>query len=302
MFKKFFKFRKKIIKYFSLLCFFSFTSLPILSNSKFNQFTNLKEFSKSVTIGIETPSSSGSGVIIGKKNNKYLFITAKHVANIKPSQNDEYWVYSLLNSKTKYKVDNIFYPKVFSGYDLALGTFETSDDLPIALIFKRQKNFCLYQRIDSQQSNDERFERNCDDDWGIVGIPLVAGISIPTKSIPVPLFRSSNINMIGRVDGNNNGYEVIYTASSTVPGMSGGGVYGSRNCISISTTPGKKEFKGYYGGLFAIHGRSEEYLESGGRSGTSLGIPLDLFSNYFISISKEFGIPDPSYYSFYLCR
>ena len=85
MFKNFFKFRKKIRKYFSLLFIFSFTSLPILSNSKFNQFTNLKEFSKSVTIGIETPGSSGSGVIIGKKNNKYLFITAKHVANIKPS-------------------------------------------------------------------------------------------------------------------------------------------------------------------------------------------------------------------------
>ena len=108
--------------------------------------------------------------------------------------------------------------------------------------------------------------------------------------------------MIGRVDGNKNGYEVIYTASSTVPGMSGGGVYGSRNCISLATTPGVREFAGHYGGLFAIHGRSEEYLESGGRSGTSLGIPLDLFSNYFVSISQEFGIPDPSYYSFYLCR
>ena len=110
MFRNFFKFRKKLKKYLPLLCFLSFISLPILSSSKYNQFTNLKEFSKSVTIGIETPGSSGSGVIIGRKNNKYLFITAKHVANIKPSQNDEYWVYSLLNSKTKYKVDNIFYP------------------------------------------------------------------------------------------------------------------------------------------------------------------------------------------------
>ena len=41
--------------------------------------------------------------------------------------------------------------------------------------------------------------------------------------------------------------------------------------------------------------RISNNLESGGRSGTSLGIPLDLFSDYFKSISKDFGIP---YYYF----
>ena len=220
--EKFFKFRKKIRKYFLLLFIFSFTSLPIFSNSKFKQFANLKEYSKKVTIGLETPGSSGSGVIIGRKNNKYLFITAKHVANTKTSQNNEYWAYSVLNSKSKYKVDKIFYPKVFSGYDLALGTFETNDVLPIALIFRDTKDYCFLQTFYSQSSNDERFYKDCDDDWKIVGVPLVAGISIPTKSIPIPLFRSTNINLLGRVDGNQDGYEVIYTASSTVPGMSGG--------------------------------------------------------------------------------
>ena len=307
MFGELFIFRKKIKKYLPLLLFlFSFTTLPILSSVRYNfssQF-NLKEYAKTVTIGIETPGSSGSGVIIGRKNNRYLFITAKHVANIKPSQNNEYWVYSLINSQNKYKVDKIFYPKVFSGHDLALGTFETSDNLPIAVIFKpnfkKHKIFCYLQQTYYQKSNDERFIRNCDDDWEIVNIPLVSGISIPTKSIPVPLLRSSNINIIGRVKGNQNGYEVIYTTSSTVPGMSGGGVFGTRTC-NFGTKPGEENFAGYYGGLLAIHGMSEEYLESGGRSGTSLGIPLDLFSDYFKSISKDFGIP---YYYFApsLCR
>tara|TARA_B100000212_G_scaffold283246_1_gene223393 strand:- start:559 stop:747 length:189 start_codon:yes stop_codon:yes gene_type:complete len=56
-----FIFRKKIKKYFPLLFLFSFATLPILSSS-FNFYSKfiLKEYSKPVTIGIETPSSSCS--------------------------------------------------------------------------------------------------------------------------------------------------------------------------------------------------------------------------------------------------
>ena len=58
MLRSFFNFRKNLKKYFPLLFIYSFISLPTLSNSKFNQFTHLKEYSKKVTIGIETPGSN----------------------------------------------------------------------------------------------------------------------------------------------------------------------------------------------------------------------------------------------------
>jgi len=76
--------------------------------------------------------------------------------------------------------------------------------------------------------------------------------------------------------------------------MSCGSLFGTRTC-DFGTRPGEENFVVYYVGLLAIHGMSEEYLESGCWSGTSLGIPLDLFSDYFKSISKDFGIP---YYYF----
>ncbi len=42
--------------------------------------------------------------------------------------------------------------------------------------------------------------------------------------------------------------------------------------------------------LVAIHGRSEKY-HSGGRSGLSLGVPVDLINDYLIDNSKRLGIP-----------
>ena len=51
----------------------------------------------------------------------------------------------------------------------------------------------------------------------------------------------------------------------------GGGVFGARVC---------PDERGAYAGLLAIHGRSEGYGQSGGRSGTSLGIPLDSIKTF----------------------
>ena len=45
-----------------------------------------------------------------------------------------------------------------------------------------------------------------------------------------------------------------------------------------------------------MHGMSEEYGQSGSRSGIGLGIPLDLFTEFFRNNSKKYGIPDEKEY------
>ena len=52
------------------------------------------EYAKSISLGIETPGSSGSGFLIGKKKDTYFFLTAAHVAFSDPLE-EEYWAYSL---------------------------------------------------------------------------------------------------------------------------------------------------------------------------------------------------------------
>ena len=47
-------------------------------------------------------------------------------------------------------------------------------------------------------------------------------------------------------------------------------------------------------GLIAIHGRSEEYI-SGGRSGMSLAVPIDLAKDYLTKNADNSGIPRGGY-------
>ena len=110
---------------------------------------------------------------------------------------------------------------------------------------------------------------------------------MPSKSVSVPIFRKISAVLLDRARGNKDGYEVLYEAS-TVPGMSGGPIVGWREaCLTqnegfYSTTPS-------YFSLIAIHGRSEAY--GAGRSGMSLGVPIDLISDYLSKNSSKYGIP-----------
>ncbi len=98
-------------------------------------FKGLAEFAKRVSIGIETPVTSGSGVIIGRKGNKYFFLTAQHVASGNP-EFEEFTAYSLLGESPKrYKISKFIKPKVMEGKDIVIGVFESNDDLEPALIF-----------------------------------------------------------------------------------------------------------------------------------------------------------------------
>jgi hypothetical protein len=110
---------------------------------------------------------------------------------------------------------------------------------------------------------------------------------MPTKAVTVALFRFTEAALLERAAGNQNGYEFLYQAS-TVPGMSGGPLVGWRavNCHDDDSTLPPQ---GYFS-LLAIHG-SEGYDQGGGRSGISLGVPIDLISEYLKINAEKFWVP-----------
>tara|TARA_Y100001968_G_scaffold309447_1_gene329225 strand:+ start:73 stop:999 length:927 start_codon:yes stop_codon:yes gene_type:complete len=259
-------------------------------------FEGLKDFAKSVTLGIETPASSGSGILIGKKGDTYFFLTAGHVA-ISDPQKEEFWAYSVAGGQTKqYQITSFEKPKAFEGKDIVIGSFTTKDQLQIALIFPLDIEkyvpappslpFPTWQGLGSMNGKIFDYE------WDIQGPPLIGGVSIPTRAITIPIFRFSTGVMQMRAPGNQQGYEAIYSATSTLPGMSGGGIYGARVCPDGKFDPDSNRISwGAYPGVIGMHGMSEEYGSSGGRSGTSLGVPLDLFVEYFGKNADRYGIP-----------
>lgn len=223
---------------------------------------------KEITIGIGTPSGTGSGVIIGKKGQTYTALTSRHVI---PSfnKNDEYEVYSPY-SKQYYIIENVDYPSS-DDVDIIVIQFKSSDQLKLAVIndFYNQKSFLPIPTTSVAKN------WNVESD-GVRG----GGISMPTKSVTVPIFRFTEAALLERAIGNQNGYELLYQAS-TVPGMSGGPLVGWRNtpCGGF----------GYFS-LMAIHGRSEGYDQGGGRSGISLAVPVDLISPYLKNNAQRYGI------------
>ncbi len=373
-------FEKKISKMYFLIILFMF--LPKnFSYSKPLQLDSLKKYAKTVSLGLETPGSSASGFIIGKKGNNYFFITAGHAVLSDPKI-EEYWVYSLEYPKKKYRVTSFEKPLEFLGKDIVIGSFYATEQFDISIIFplgeklsykinrcKPKTDICLEPTFRTHQIYEVFHNKRFDKTWKIQGDPIVAGITSPSKSITVPFFRTSLLKMQERAFKNQGGYEAIYSVNSTTIGMSGSGIFGTRVCpvnlgydsmynnqfklgnylysespssSGILPNPPKEEEntsmlndstlrmiaprsavidyfqsenrrkENYklqmwwherevnrtkeYPGVIAMHGMSEEYGQSGSRSGIGLGIPLDLFTEFFRNNSKKYGIPDEKEY------
>ena len=87
--------KKLVIKILLATSIFTSSSIQKIDAMGVNgTFEGIKEYAKSVTLGIETPASSGSGILIGKKGDTYYFLTAAHVA-ISDPQKEEFWAYSV---------------------------------------------------------------------------------------------------------------------------------------------------------------------------------------------------------------
>ena len=234
---------------------------------------NHKKVLKSVTVGIETPAGSGSGVVIGKKGNIWVALTAKHV--YKGSNPNEIEIYSPI-TKQYYEVLSTS-SIADSGVDIGIIKFKSNDNLFIAIL-----NYNLLTMPSPAQ-------RPAGKQWGVLfDGGMGAGVSMPSGAVTVPVLRYTSFNLQERAEGNLNGYELLYQAS-TVPGMSGGPILGyramnpknSNDIFTRSILPI---------GLIAIHGRSEDYI-SGGRSGMSLAVPIDMAKNYLTKNADNLGIP-----------
>lgn len=228
-----------------------------------------KDVLRKITVGISTPAGSGSGVVIGRNKNIHTIITAEHVLKSLRS-GDESEIYSPV-TKNYYPIKDIIIPeKESQDADIIIATFKSDMPLPFAVInaFVDKKNTMNFE------ANDWNLDTN-----GARG----SGISMPSGAITVPVMRYTSMVLQDRVSGNANGYELIYEAS-TVPGMSGGPILGFRNIREGDSFS-------FDHPLIAIHGRSEEYMSGGGRSGMSLGVPVDLILPHLRKNSEKYGIP-----------
>ena len=208
-----------------------------------------------------------------EKGNVYTILTARHVI---PSINegDEYYAYSL-KSKKRYRITSVEAP-LGEKADIAIATFTAPEDLNLNIIsyfYTKPSGIGIPGSTMAKPRSGVMKQWKIDTTGG-----RGAGISMPSGAVTVPIYRFTEFIIQERAYGNKDGYELLY-AASTVPGMSGGPIAGYRDLCNGSGVA-----------LLAIHGRSEKY-HSGGRSGLSLGVPVDLIKDYLADNSERLGIP-----------
>jgi len=194
-----------------------------------NSFARLepRELLKNVIVGIETPASSGTGTIIGKKGNVYTILTARHVI---PSINegDEYYTYSM-NSKKRYRITSVEAP-LGEKADIAIATFTAPEDLNLNIIsyfYTKPSGIGIPGSTMAKPRSGVMKQWKIDTTGG-----RGAGISMPSGAVTIPIYRFTEFIIQERAYGNKDGYELLY-AASTVPGMSGGPIAGYRNFAMV---------------------------------------------------------------------
>ena len=172
-------------------------------------------------------------------------------------------------------------------YFFGYGGYQDCDKPAPTVMISRRLSYGTYERSEGSFNNKSYFLKT-----GTIGDFVVAGYSLPSRSITERVLRVSSAVPQTVLRKNKNGYNLLYEATSTVPGMSGGPVLSARLCPRERTS-------GAYAGIIGIHGKSEEYGNTGSRSGISLAIPITNPSvfRYLTSNAEAFGIPFGSSYS-----
>lgn len=161
-------------------------------------------------------------------------------------------------------------------------------DSPPIIKQKQQNASGTYKRLNGKVNGREYDIRT-----STIGEFAVVGYSLPTKSITERVLRVSFAELKNILNRNKNGYNLIYEATSTVPGMSGGPVLAARLCPQKDFSPNATFNNGSYAGIIGVHGQSEEYGNTGSRSGISLGIPItnSAVVQYLTANAGSLGIP-----------
>ena len=243
-----------LLKGIKRLSFFLIT-ICILSPSKLLSL-DLREkknlYKSSPVLRINTAGNSGSGVVIGKKNNLYTIITAKHVVDSSTLEEIEISISENVYAKAL----KIFDP--FPEKDLVIMQFKHVGDIELALMPYLDRTF--WNKMTS---------------WPSI---KVEGIANPTKAVPEPT-RRKNIGQIKNLLGNHiDGYNLVHDANTNV-GMSGGAIYG----IPEGSTYLKKENNSKSN--FFVYVTQEEYSNFRNKR-------YMLMSNYYTEMSQMGENPD----------
>ncbi len=223
--------------------------------TKFN--TGIYDF---LTVAVFGPGSPGSGVIIANKNNEYYVITAKHVL-------------SGLNKGEEIDIQTID-GKHHVAYLLAI-----DDQIDGALLKFKSMNKYYPAFVEPLIKP-------------ILGMKvLVQGYALASKEANKGSLRRSLGSILTVIDGNQDGYDLLYDATTNI-GMSGGGIYSDYD--EGRTQTGKSVGAGYWKCdgfeipvLIGMHGRSESYIR-GGKSGANMGISIHtLLTRFAKSLANE---------------
>ena len=230
-------------------------------------------------VAIKGPSGSGTGVVIGRSGSLYTLLTARHVVGGKADQADV----DLRDGSADLRLQIL---REFPGIDLVVASFSSGRALVPAVI----NSFLPYPAPDTAELTVPQLNLRSRFDT-VTAKARVAGFSLPSRAIKQRLFRVVDAQLIEKIQGNDDGYNLLYQ-SSTVQGMSGGPVLGFRDCsngrgFALGISPNS-----VFPSLVGIHGRSEDYRGGDGRSGVSLGIPIERDLLAFLrSIATQRGIP-----------
>jgi tetratricopeptide (TPR) repeat protein len=226
--------------------------LPILTLVDRTIALPLSEIAKIVepiTVLINNSNKSqGTGVIIGHQGKQYTILTAAHVVCGKNYYNscDRNSTYTINVGDRQHSANFSNIKLLPERLDLALIRFNSDRTHPVAKIG------------DSSQ-------------LAIGMTAFVAGFPVPTTAIERSLFITHEGKIVAVASGNRrinkNGYGTIYN-TTTLPGMSGGGVFNER------------------GELIAIHGQGDRDPETGNKTGNNLGIPIATF----VRLASKVGI------------
>ena len=91
----------------------------------------VQDIAQQVTVKIESANPSGSGVIIGKNNNVYYVLTARHVVDSIVPGEEAYVVFA---DGIDHKIDTQKIEKLPHNLDLAMVQFTSDQSYPVATI------------------------------------------------------------------------------------------------------------------------------------------------------------------------
>ena len=195
---------------------------------------------RAVTVRIETPGASGSGVIIERNGNTYTVLTAQHVlAGL--GGNEEAYVIPAADETKSYRLNNS-----------SIRTLPQNLDIDLAIVqFESRETYQVARLGDSSTVN-------------LGSESYVSGYPLPSAAIDKIALRFTDgiINAVP-TETFEKGYGLVYN-NNTVAGMSGSPVFNAQGDII-----------GIHG-----RGDREEAIGSGAKTGFNLAIPINTFRRW----------------------